>query len=454
MSSPRAAVLRSDLRAIYLDGIVYSLMVGLGETYVPAFALALGKSEAVAALVATLPMLAGALLQLLSLRLVPHIRSLRRWVVLCVLLQALCFAPLIACAWSGRMPTLLLFAVMALYWTVGLSSGPAWSTWVETLVPRPLRIHYFAVRTRMLHAAALAGLALGGWLLQETRAALPATRGFVILFAGAALARTASALCLAGQSERAEARPRTRIVGLAEFARRLAHGRDGRLLAYMLALQFSAQVAQPFFTPFMLSRLELDYAHYMGLVSAAFLAKSLSLGLHRRFAQRFGVRALLWAGAIGLVPCSLPWLATDSYVLLCATQLFTGAAWAAWELATFLLVFDAVEAEERPSVLTSYSAGNALAFVLGSLGGTALLTGAGAGRTGYVLVFGASALLRLAALGLLARVPRFEPRAAPLGSGVEALRPSAGSIDEPLLPQLERPAAAGRGAESASRVKS
>lgn len=36
---------RRDLRAIFADGIAFSLMVGLGETYVPAFALALGLSE-------------------------------------------------------------------------------------------------------------------------------------------------------------------------------------------------------------------------------------------------------------------------------------------------------------------------------------------------------------------------------------------------------------------------
>ncbi len=454
MSTPRAAVLRTDLRAIYVDGIVYSLMVGLGEIYVPAFALRLGKSDATAALVATLPMLAGALLQLVSLRVVRQLGSLRRWVVVCVALQAACFVPLAVCAWTGSMPTLLLFLAVALYWTVGLASGPAWSSWVETLVPRALRINYFAVRTRMLHVAALVGLAAGGWILQSTRGWEPPTRGFVILFACAALARTASAVCLASQSEHGGAHVGTRVVGLREFLARLAHGRDGKLLAYMLALQLAAQVAQPFFTPFMLSRLELDYAHYMGLVSAAFLSKSISLEFHRRFAQRFGVRALLWVGALGLVPCSLPWMLTDSWGWLFATQILTGAAWAAWELSTFLLIFDAVEAEERTSVLTSYSACNALAFVLGSLGGTALLAGAGGGTKAFYLLFGVSALLRLCALPLLARVPRLEPRRGPIGSGVEALRPSAGSIDEPLLPQLERSEPARAGPEKPSGVKS
>ena len=42
----RAEVLRSDLRAMTADGVFYSAMVGLGEVYVPAFALALGHGAA------------------------------------------------------------------------------------------------------------------------------------------------------------------------------------------------------------------------------------------------------------------------------------------------------------------------------------------------------------------------------------------------------------------------
>ncbi len=48
-----------DLRASIADGAGVSAMVGVGETYFAAFALALGTGETVAGLVATLPMLAG-----------------------------------------------------------------------------------------------------------------------------------------------------------------------------------------------------------------------------------------------------------------------------------------------------------------------------------------------------------------------------------------------------------
>lgn len=54
----------------------------------------------------------------------------------------------------------------AVYWGSGLAIGPAWNTWMGALVPRPLRAHFFAYRTRMMQLAVLAGFVVGGCLLQ------------------------------------------------------------------------------------------------------------------------------------------------------------------------------------------------------------------------------------------------------------------------------------------------
>ena len=48
--------LRKDLRAICADGAAWSVMVGVGETYLPAFVLALMASQLASGLVATMSM--------------------------------------------------------------------------------------------------------------------------------------------------------------------------------------------------------------------------------------------------------------------------------------------------------------------------------------------------------------------------------------------------------------
>ena len=44
-ANDRSAQLRRDLRAIVGDGVAFSVMVGAGEAYIPAFALAAGLGE-------------------------------------------------------------------------------------------------------------------------------------------------------------------------------------------------------------------------------------------------------------------------------------------------------------------------------------------------------------------------------------------------------------------------
>src|SRR5262245_65440759 len=85
---------RRDLSAITADGVSFSVMVGLGETYIPAFVLASGLGEVAAGLIATLPPLAGAVFQLVTPFAVRQLGSYRRWVVACAALQGLALTPL------------------------------------------------------------------------------------------------------------------------------------------------------------------------------------------------------------------------------------------------------------------------------------------------------------------------------------------------------------------------
>ncbi len=396
--------LRADLRTIWVDGLAWALMVGMGELYIAAFAVALGHGETVAGLVSTVPLLVGATVQLLTPTLVELVGSQRRFVAACALVQAASFLPMLACAILGDMPAWALYGSAAAYWAAGLSSHPPWSTWVATLVPARVRIRYFARRHRMLHVFQVLGLFAGGWILQVCAAAESPLLGFALLFGFATVARVYSSALLARQGE-VEPMPRdARRVGFLEYLGRFRHGADGRVLVYILSLQFAAYVSAPYFAPYMLETLELGYLEYMALVASAVAAKFAATPLHGRFAERHGVRALMWLGALGTVPTSAMWILSDDFAWLLCAQVFGGFAWAAWELATLLTFFESIPHEERTSVLACHNFANACAVAGGSLVGAALLSAFGGGATGLMWLFGASSVLRLFTLPLLRRV--------------------------------------------------
>lgn len=433
--TPSPAV-RHNLRCITADGATYSVMVGIGETYLPAFVLAVGLGELAAGLIAAVPMVGGAVLQLLAPLGVRRLGSLRKWVILCAAAQALTFVPLVLAAVTGYAPTWFVFAVATLYWASGMATGPAWNTWVTQLIPARVRAPYFARRTRIAQLCLLVSLLIGGFTLTAMAKSSYEVLTFAVLFSVAGLARLSSTRYLAGQSETRQDVHAHRRVSPLELLRRAGRSTDGTLLFYMLGMQLMAQVAGPFFTPYMLERIKFSYSAYTAIVATAFLAKIAVLPVLGRYATRHGARRLLWVGGVAVIPLSALWMVSDSFVYLLGIQVLAGMAWGAYELATLLLLFESIREDERTSVLTAFNFLNALATVGGALIGGALLKAFLAGGNPYFVIFLVSAVGRLFTLLPLMRVSDMKPTPRPISLRMVAVRPSVGSIDSPVLSSI------------------
>lgn len=429
--APRHAIqVRCDLRASTGDGAMYSLMVGIGETYLPAFVLALGLGDIAAGLITTLPLMLGSLLQLITPWAVAWLQSSRKWVVICARVQAgslLLLLPL-ALAGAGRL-SWLVFPVATLYWAAGLAAGPAWNTWIEHVIPCRIRPRFFAARSRICQGCSLGGFLLGGLMLQTGRGTVPTVLIFGGLFAAAALARWVSARCLAAQSE-GRAVPAAAPPVPADGAS-LGDTTDRgsvRLVLYLLAMQSSVYIASPFFTPFMLSKLQFSYLDYTLILSLAFVGKMLALPLWGRLAQRWGAWRLLWIGGVGIAPLSSLWLVSQARPFLAGVQVLSGVTWAAHELAMLLLFVEAIPRQRRMGMLTLYNLGNASAMVCGGAVGGMLLSWMGETYGAYLTLFALSSLARVVSLSGLLQLRRSRrPIAVPSTQSV-LLRPT-GSIE-------------------------
>jgi len=82
-------------------------MVGVSEMYFIPFVLALGVGEVSAGLFFTIPYLCGSVLQLLAPWGVSFLKSPRKWVLCCAIVQCLSFIPLIDGAIRGSLPAWL-----------------------------------------------------------------------------------------------------------------------------------------------------------------------------------------------------------------------------------------------------------------------------------------------------------------------------------------------------------
>lgn len=415
-SHTQPSTLRHNLLAIRADGALHSAMVGMGENYFAPFALAIGVGQAASGLVTTVPLFLGAVLQLLAPRGVCLAGSYRKWVVLCAALQALSFAPLAYAATVGAIHPAGLFLAIGLYWGAGMATMPAWNTWVGRLVPTRLRSRYFALRTRTSQGALLAGFLLAGCALQAAAHWNAVLITFAAVFALAMISRLGSAACLARQTELRGLHHHR--LATKDIVARFRGSSEGRLLVYLIAIQASVQVSGPYFAPFMLKQLHLPYAGYAALVSVSYIAKIAAAPLWGRVAQRHGARTLMWCGGLGVIPIASLWVVSRSFPYLMLVQTASGVCWSAYELAMFLLLFDAIPERDRVSMLTAYNFANSLATVVGSLGGGLLLAALGQNYGAYLAVFAASSVCRLVSVTLLMRVPT------PAGAGNAQAAPS------------------------------
>ncbi len=409
---PRRKTLRRNLKAMNADGFSFSVMVGIAETYLPAFVLARGLGDLTAAMIATVPVLLGSLLQLFAPYFLQRLRSYRRFVVATATAQACSMLMLMGMSLMTYVPAWAVFVPATLYWAAGLATGPAWNTWVEQLVPQRIRSGFFARRSRLCHVGVLLGLVSGGLLLRWSVAHDLTVPVFSILFGIGAIGRFVSAAMLARQTEiqHSECRPeicadpvsvdrvsaRVKLSNVLQTARH--PGNAGRLVLFLMAVQTAVHVSGPYFNPFMLKVLRLSWVDYMGLLSLGFFGKMLSLPWAGRFANRWGADRLLWVGSVGIVPISALWFFSQNAWYLAFIQVLSGLVWGCYELAMLLQFFRQIPGERRVAVLTIYNLGNSAAMVAGTFIGAFILNAFGQDHNAYVAVFVASGLFRMTAL--------------------------------------------------------
>lgn len=435
-------------------------MVGIGETYIVPFALAVGAGKTAGGLAATLPMLAGATLQLLSPMLVRRLGSHRLWVAAVVTLQAISLLMLpLAILLPTSVCVAWIYFAATLYWFSGLSGGPAWNTWIETIIPKQLRTKFFACRSRTGQAFTLLGFATGGFALHWAKGngyVLPAFCGILLT---ASACRFYSALSLLKQSEPMRGRISDRRVPLQQlFASTARNG--GTLVWYLLAMQTAVQISGPYFNSYLLGDQGISYFDYMLMIGVGFLGKVLATPFWGRVAQQRGAKQLLWIGGMAIIPISsfwvisdwfsawqwttpitLPgttenWVVTGEFLYLCGVQLISGITWAAYELAMLLMFFEAIPRQDRTSMLTFYNWGNSAAMVVGSFLGAAVLQWMNESHAAFLTLFGLSSVARLMTVGLLFWAPDLRlrglpPVVEPLGAG-----PSRSLLDQPVLVTL------------------
>jgi MFS family permease len=393
--------LRQSLRASTFDAIFDAIKIGCGEFYFPAFAVLLGATPIQVGIVVTVPILVGSAFQLFS-TVAAHRLGDRPWVIGSAMLQAAIFVPiaLLGRAAAGAYPRLL--GWVCLYWMINLGLSPAWNAWMGRMIPPEVRSRYFGRRNVAVHSLIFLSLLLGGFLIDAAeRSGLGAAAGFAAAFGLAAAARATSVWFLLRQHDPGTHETSTVRLPMRAVLAKFSTQPYGHLILLIVLINGAVNISAAYFTPYMLHGLDLSYARFTILSGTIVVARVLSSSYWGEIARNYGNRRALQVSAVLVIPLASLWVISNNYAFLIGIQLVGGFAWAGFELATFLNLFDCTDDRNRAQVLSIFNLLNGVMIVTGSLlGGTIMHF---LGDRGYHVIFILSSTCRVLVVLTMAR---------------------------------------------------
>lgn len=423
---------RRNEKLSHADAVSYSLMAGFGETYFSAFALAAGLSQVNAGLLTSAPLLVAGLLQLVTPKLVSRVKSYRKWVVVCALLQAAIHLWFVYAAIAGYIGAGSFFLICVLYWFTSMAAGPVWNSWIEAITEKPGFRPFITLRSRLAQSAAFIAFCVAGLMLHYFQGQGRLLLGFALLFSLATFFRFISAIFLAFQTDHFPQQADKVKTSWKDLAKIFRDRNSGRFLFFLLISQISVHIAAPYFSPYMLGLIKFSYPEYVLLISASYVAKIAAYPFISKFIEKYSAIRCLIISGIFISPLPLFWFWTPQLPALVVAQILAGFAWGTFELSSTMLVFSNIGVKERIQVLTGYNLFNAIFIVAGSCLGASMLSGRESYES-YRLVFTISAVCRLLSLLALIGVSGVKQKVRILAFRTLGLRPSQGSFAAPVI---------------------
>ena len=244
--------------------------------------------------------------------------------------------------------------------------GPTWSSMMADLTPPGLRGSYFGFRSFVGGLVTLVFSFVAAGLLQiltgNTRLA------FTIIFIGAMIGRLISLFFLSRQYDPHPILPANpRKESIPQIIRRLFSTNIGRFMIFIIFFNLAQNIDAPFFSAYLLKELHISYISYQLITATMAVMTMLVVVWWGKRADKAGRIKVLHITALMVPFVSLLWLVNSSVAWLCAVQVYSGFAWAGFNLCAGMFIWDAAPQENRTRYIALFGALNALGITLGAL---------------------------------------------------------------------------------------
>ncbi len=406
-----------------LEGVVVAAMLVAIESFmVPLLQKRLGASASIIGFLAIVPMIGSSITGLMVGPLIRAMGGNKRCVLITCAVQILALLglsiPIHFPEQPWAVPTALALAISI--GLIGSIGGPAWLSWMGSLVPRRLQGRYLSHRNR-LHILVKLSVAAA---FAQIVSALPENQGpwgLQIVFAAGALSRTVSMWMISRQHDPA---PRPKLGshdsqqlaasgGMLTFLRTIFRTDLGRWTAVWASLHIGVMISGPYAAVYTLTKvdeggLELGPWPYIFLMQTAQVTRLAVFPFVGRLIDLFGPSAMLRVAVVGIMMIPLPWALATRLPVLIATEIASGLCWCVAEVAVNVLLFSCHRDPAHRARLIGYhqTVVNVIAALSAGFGSLLLAKHASGGTEGNLLPpIGGSSFHTLFLLSMVMRMP-------------------------------------------------
>ncbi len=363
--------IRKSLKASFWDGAFAAGMVGITESYVIPYALALRAQASQIGILASVPNLIMALANSQINKLTRWIGSRKKVVLIVVLIQAIAltfmsFLPMV----ENRYQIISLIILTSIATTFGGLASAPWGSLMCEYLPLSKRSGYFGWRSRVLGMIIIASSLLAGGVLQYCGRSVLA--GFAILFALAATFRLFSWFSLRKMFEPVSATIKVQPA-ISETNLSPTGTNFNAFLLFTGAMSFGVNLSAPMIHVYMLKTLHYSYLTYTIALVASTSTTYFMMAPWGRHADHAGNLKIIRMGSAFIQLIPFLWLVSGHPVYIVAIQLVSGVAWSGYNLCVSTYIFDSVSQTERVRQTARFNMMNGVCVCLGAGIGTSVM---------------------------------------------------------------------------------
>lgn len=363
---------QSGLQAVIKDGLASQAMVTFtGGALLVAFALKLGASNLVIGLLAAIPPLMQ-LLQIPSIYLVEKVRNRRaistyasassRTMWLLIALLSVLLPP--------KAGLSILIGALILQAALGAVSNSSWNSWMRDLVPQEQLGAFFSRRMRLATGLGIVLYLAAGFYIDLVKKLSPTLElyGYSTLFLLGFIAGMLGVYFISTIPEPRMAAREEELKFLELILTPFEDQNFRKLISFLGSWNFAVNLAAPFFTVYMLKRLQMDMSFIIALTVLSQIMNLTFLRIWGKFSDRFSNKSVLALCSPLFLGCILAWTFTTmpekypgTIPLLVAIHIFMGISMAGVTLASGNIALKLAPKEQATSYLAANGIINSLA---------------------------------------------------------------------------------------------